>query len=131
MRSKIIVSKSYKKKDKVDMFTKIDKERTKRCNTVINTVEEAISFFDWAKEHNGRDSCWSIQYWGFGEHFTHWSGDGTFIDFCLDKGQGIDWAKMQKILIESANNLREAMQNEYMDHKKEYRKIDWSRIAGR
>lgn len=120
-----------KKTDAIKHIDKLQEEKVYKLKRVITTAKDAADFFDWAKEHNGRDSCWSIQYWGFGEHFTHWSGDGTFIDFCLDKGQGIDWAKMQKILIESANNLREAMQNEYMDHEKEYRKVDWSRIAKR
>lgn len=105
-------------KETIKIMKKLDKEDQERLFNNIEDVNQAISFFEWAKDHRGRDSCWSIQYYGFGEHFTHWSGDGTFIDFNIDKGQGINWNVMKSILIESANNLREAMKKEYEELRK-------------
>lgn len=95
----------------------MEKEEQKYFKNEIVEIKKAIEFFEWAKEHRGRDSSWSIQYYGFGEHLTYWPGDGTFTDFNIDKGQGISWDKMKSILIESANNLREAMNKEYGERK--------------
>ena len=68
------------------------------------TFNEAVEWLNFATEH-GNDVVWSIQYYGFGEHFTFWRGDGTFDDFNIDKGTGISWKKMQEIIIESAQSL--------------------------
>ena len=109
------------KKDWMNQWdAQMEKEEKKYLKNNINEIVKAIDFFEWAKDHRGRDSMWSIQYYGFGEHLTHWSGDGTFLDFNIDKGQGISWNKMKSILIESANNLREAMKEEYEERKKAY-----------
>jgi len=104
--------------EEIDTYLQnIVKEEEQMLNTDILSITEAIAFFEWAKEQKGTDSVWSIQYWGFGEHFTHWSGDGTFLDFNIDKGQGISWYQMKGILVESANNLREVMR-------------EWKKIKG-
>ena len=78
----------------------------------IRTLREAFEFFEWAKNENGQDCAWSIQYYGFGEHFTFWAGDGSFDDFNIDRGQAISWEKMKEILIYCANRLREVMQKQ-------------------
>jgi len=68
------------------------------------TFEEAIEFLDFVNIR-GEDPQWSIQYYGFGEHFTFWSGYGGFIDFGIDNGTAINWETMKKIIIESAQAL--------------------------
>ena len=68
------------------------------------TFEEAIEFLDFVNIR-GEDPQWSIQYYGFGEHFTFWSGYGGFIDFGIDNGTAINWERMKEIIIESAQAL--------------------------
>ena len=76
------------------------------------TFEEAIELLDFICSR-GEDPQWSIQYYGFGEHFTFWSGYGHFIDFHdignggIDRGTTISWVDLKKIIIESANSLLE------------------------
>jgi len=65
------------------------------------TFEEAIKYFEKLRK-SGDDPQWSIQYWGFGEHFTFWAGYGTFIDFGIDRGSAFGWDKLKKIILESA-----------------------------
>lgn len=93
----------------------LDKRVKEKVMHEITDVVQAVEFLEWAKYENGSDSTWSIQYYGFGEHFTHWAGDGTFIDFEVDRGTGISWRMMSTILIESANNLRELIKREYQE----------------
>ena len=70
------------------------------------TFEEAVAFFNfWNKR--GEDPQWSIQYYGFGEHLTFWSGYGGFIDFDIDNGTAISWGRLKEIIIESAQSLWE------------------------
>jgi len=68
------------------------------------TFNQAVKFFDFITRH-GHAGAWSIQYWGFGEHFTFWAGFGTFIDFGVDQNTPITWDKMKEIIIESAQDL--------------------------
>jgi len=68
------------------------------------TFPEAIAFFEFVTKR-GEDPQWSIQYYGFGEHFTFWSGYGGFIDFNIDNGTAISWERLKEIIIESAQEL--------------------------
>lgn len=70
------------------------------------TFEEAVAFFNFVTKR-GEDPQWSIQYYGFGEHFTFWSGYGGFIDFNIDNGTAINWRRLKEIIIESAQSLWE------------------------
>lgn len=91
--------------DKVD-FEEIIKNIGKEWTSFKRpkTFKEAIEWLDFVNSR-GEDPQWSIQYYGFGEHFTFWSGYGGFIDFDIDNGTGIDWHKMKEIIIESAQTL--------------------------
>jgi len=71
----------------------------------ITTFEQAIKFFEHAT-HLGDDACWSIKYYGFGEHFNYWLPDASFIDFNIDANTPINWAQMKRIIIESAEAHR-------------------------
>lgn len=88
-------------------FKRIADERKRWLNMKIEKVEDATKFFDYVREHTGYDCAWSLQYYGFGEHFTFWPGDGTFTDFNIDKGTAFGWGKMKVILVVSAKHLQE------------------------
>lgn len=66
--------------------------------------KEAVEFFD---DIHGWEPVWSIQYYGFGEHFTFWRGDGTFDDFHIDHNTPITWEKLKEIIIKSAESKME------------------------
>ena len=78
------------------------------------TFEEAVAFLNfWTRR--GQDPQWSIQYYGFGEHFTFWSGFGGFYDFDIDNGTAISWNRLKEIIIESAQSLWEDLKK-YKPH---------------
>jgi hypothetical protein len=70
------------------------------------SLTQAIQFLEKElkyDEHTG----WSIRYYGFGEHFTFWMGDGSFLDFNMDGDTKITWEKLKEIIIESAMARKE------------------------
>lgn len=73
------------------------------------TFAEAVAFLEFVTMR-GEDPQWSIQYYGFGEHFTFWSGYGGFIDFDIDNGTAISWQKLKDIIVESAQALYDDLQ---------------------
>ena len=87
------------------MMMKIEDPYKEVLSKEIKTFKGACDFFDFANMH-GEGFGWSIQYYGFGEHFTFWAGYGTFDDFDIDKGTQIPWERMKEIIIESAESLR-------------------------
>ena len=70
-------------------------------NVPLMTFEEAIKYLE-EKCKFDEYSGWSIRYYGYGEHLTYWSGDGTFIDFGIDEDTKITWNKFKQVIIESA-----------------------------
>lgn len=74
------------------------------------TFEEAIKFLEQDLKYDDHTK-WSIRYYGFGEHFTFWPGDGTFIDFGIDDDTAISWEQMKQILIQSAMARKEFKEN--------------------
>jgi len=81
-------------------YTSVEWKEIKRPET----FPEAITFFEFVRKR-GEDPQWSIHYYGFGEHFTFWSGYGGFIDFDIDNGTAINWERMKEIIVESAQAL--------------------------
>lgn len=88
-----------------DIAEQIEEEWNKMLHMKIKTFKDAIRFLDWAKS-NGFDVFWSIQYYGFGEHFTFWTGFGGFHDFGIDQNTPITWRRMKEIIIQSARDLQ-------------------------
>jgi len=78
------------------------------------TFIEAVEFFDLLQNNHSYQPIWSIQYYGFGEHFTCWSGFGTFTDFNINLNTTIDWKKMKEIIIESAKYIYEELEEHYL-----------------
>src|SRR3990167_9119068 len=76
---------------------------------------ESIKFLDYCYNH-AIDSHWSIQYYGYGEHLTYWSGftpqSYGFADFGVDQGTAINWKLMKEIIIESAQCLWDAIKQD-------------------
>ena len=64
-------------------------------------ITEAILYLEDKLKYN-ENIGWSIRYYGFGEHFTFWCGDGSFIDFGIDEDTKITWNKFKQVIIESA-----------------------------
>jgi len=78
------------------------------------TIFEALAFFDFVTSH-GDAPQWSLQYYGYGEHLTFWSGFGGFTDFNVDNGTAIDWSRLKEIIVESAQDLYDDLK-EYKPH---------------
>ena len=75
--------------------------------TEPETFTEAVEYLD-KKGQNIEALYFSIQYYGFGEHFTTWARQDGFIDFGIDDGTVISWPRMKEIIIETAQHLYEA-----------------------
>lgn len=104
------------KKYRPEEFTAMCREYYPLIPTM--TFEEAIQFLEKELLYD-EHTKWSIRYYGFGEHFTFWPGDGTFIDFGVDDDTPITWDKMKQIIIESAmarkdfrNKMNDVINNE-------------------